>query len=393
MRGRPTFVSATGIALAVVLLLAVAAWVLLDGLGLFSPGALNAEAGPRALGGVHSHAELGDRCGACHPAPWSGRSSADACLDCHTGVAAELKARKGLHGGLAGDRGQLACGPCHPEHDGPQGALTAVDESRFGDAHDATGFSLASHRETAQGGGFTCADCHPDGYRRFDQAVCSACHREIDAAFMDRHQATYGKDCLACHDGTGRVGADFDHGATGFPLEGKHADVPCADCHEDANVGGRPEGHTGGLLRVPRRRRRARRRLRPALRRVPLGRGVGRRHLRPRRLPPRPRRRGAQGHVRDLPPGRDGHVHVLRVPRAHHGQRARRARRAFARRAQGLRALPPRRPRGRGRLTITAAGTTPGCWRGRRTRPARPGRSAPGSRTGWRPCPTAGASG
>jgi hypothetical protein len=234
MRGRPGFVSATGVALALLLLAGVAVWVLLDGLGLFSPGALNAEAGPRALGGVHSHAELDDRCGACHPAPWSGRTTADACLDCHTGVAAELEARKGLHGGLAGDRGQLACGPCHPEHDGPRGALTAVDESRFGDAHDATGFSLASHRETAQGGRFACADCHTDGYDGFDQAVCSACHSEIDAAFMDRHEATYGKDCLACHDGTGRVGADFDHDATGFPLEGKHADVPCADCHGDA---------------------------------------------------------------------------------------------------------------------------------------------------------------
>ena len=95
MRGRPGFVSATGVALALVLLAGVAAWVLLDGLGLFSPGALNAEAGQRTLGGVHSHAELGDRCGACHPAPWSGRSSADACLDCHTGVAAEIEGPRG----------------------------------------------------------------------------------------------------------------------------------------------------------------------------------------------------------------------------------------------------------------------------------------------------------
>ena len=97
--------------LAVILLLAVAAWVLLHGLGLFSPGALNAEAGPRALGGVHSHAELGDRCGACHPAPWSSRSSADACLDCHTGVAAELGAREGLHGGLASESARSPAAP------------------------------------------------------------------------------------------------------------------------------------------------------------------------------------------------------------------------------------------------------------------------------------------
>jgi hypothetical protein len=109
-----------------------------------------------------------------------------------------------------------------------------LDEAAFGDAHEATGFSLASHEETARGEAFTCADCHPRGYGRYEQRVCGACHREIDAAFMDRHEATYGRDCLACHDGSGRIGADFDHGATGFPLEGRHADVPCAECHRDA---------------------------------------------------------------------------------------------------------------------------------------------------------------
>lgn len=234
MRRRPSFISGTGIVLAAVLLLVVAAWVLVDGRGLFSPGPLNAEAAAEPLGGVRSHAGLGGDCAACHPAPWGGRTMADGCLECHDEVAAELKAREGLHGGLAPQGGALACGPCHPEHGGPHGPLTAVDERAFRDAHEATGFSLASHEETAQGGSFACADCHPGGYERFDQGVCTACHREIDAAFMDRHETTWGRDCLACHDGTGRNGAGFDHAATGFPLRGKHVETACTECHEGA---------------------------------------------------------------------------------------------------------------------------------------------------------------
>lgn len=235
MRPRPSFISGTGMVAAVVLLLAVAVWVLVDGWGLFSPGPLNAEATGQTLGGVRSHAGLGNDCGACHAMPWSGGTMAEACLDCHAGVAAELKAEEGLHGGLA-DSDALACGPCHPEHDGPSGALTVIDEAAFSEAHETTGFSLASHRETAQGGDFACADCHPAGYRRFDQAVCSACHRAIDAVFMDRHAATYGDDCLGCHDGTGRIGAGFDHATTGFPLEAGHVGVPCAGCHDGAGT-------------------------------------------------------------------------------------------------------------------------------------------------------------
>ena len=95
-----------------------------------------------------------------------------------------------------------------------------------------TGFSLQSHRKTESGGSFTCADCHPKGYERFDQAVCADCHADIDAAFMKEHEAAFGKDCLACHDGTGNV--SVDHNKFAFKLTGKHAAVACDDCHEGA---------------------------------------------------------------------------------------------------------------------------------------------------------------
>jgi len=244
MKKRPGFVSATGIVAAVVLLAGVAVWALASGDAMFSPGGLNAETraatvggatsagGVMALGGVATHDQLRDDCSACHPAPLSSQTMADRCLACHKGIAGQIDAGKGLHGHLAGTRSSPICRGCHPEHHGPHGALTNLDVATF--PHDATGFSLRSHRRTDGGAKSTCAGCHPGGYETFDQAVCTDCHAKIDAQFMSRHRAAYGEDCLACHDGTGRDGAGFDHSKTSFPLTGKHAKVACPDCHASA---------------------------------------------------------------------------------------------------------------------------------------------------------------
>lgn len=242
MKRRPAFMSATGFVAAVVVFLGAGAVMHLAGPGLFSPGALNAQTSadltPRAdataepLGGVTSHAQLGDECSACHPAPWSSRTMADACLGCHTRVGDEIKTQDGLHGRLEGMRTSPTCNACHPEHNGPDGSLTTLDEAEFRSTHDMTGFSLKTHRKTESGGGFTCADCHPKGYARFDQAVCAACHAEIDAAFMKEHESAFGKDCLGCHDGSGNT--SVDHSKFAFKLTGEHASVACGDCHKGA---------------------------------------------------------------------------------------------------------------------------------------------------------------
>jgi len=230
MRSRPGFVSATGIVAAVILLLAVLGWTLAKGPVLFSSGPLNADAKGSALGGVTSHAELAGDCGACHPAPWSSRTMADACLACHKGVGDQIKAQKGVHGGLAGMRSSPTCRGCHPEHNGADGALTVIDPTTF--PHDLTGYSLRGHSRTAKGARFTCADCHPKDLMSFDQAICADCHAGIDAGFMKQHEATYGKDCLPCHDGSGRP--TVDHSKFPFKLTGKHAKVACDKCHPSA---------------------------------------------------------------------------------------------------------------------------------------------------------------
>ncbi len=124
------------------------------------------------------------------------------------------------------------CGSCHPDHHGPTAALTVLDQSF---PHGVTGFSLSHHREKSGGGRFTCDDCHPKGYAAaFDQTICTDCHAGIDAAFMKEHEASYGSDCLGCHDGSGD--AKVDHSKFAFKLTGKHEGVPCADCHAGAKT-------------------------------------------------------------------------------------------------------------------------------------------------------------
>jgi hypothetical protein len=50
-------------------------------------------------------------------------------------------------------------------------------------------------------------------------AVLAAAHPPIDTR------------CNACHSTSGWKPVTFDHGKTGFPLEGRHLDISCAGCH------------------------------------------------------------------------------------------------------------------------------------------------------------------
>ena len=246
MTGRPrkrSVFSLLGVIAAVVVAGLVLVWTLSLGPSLFSPGALNAQASGKTVGGVTTHAELGKDCGACHPAPWSAQTMASKCEGCHQDVASQYGGKTGLHGHMGGAAGQGNCQGCHPEHRGATAALTSLDAASFD--HSLTGFSLSSHRRTAQGRPFACADCHPKSLTAtFDQGICTTCHQKMDAAFMTRHISQFGKDCLACHDGSGGLGKNFDHAKTGFPLTGAHTSVACAKCHTST-------GTASGFKNVP----------------------------------------------------------------------------------------------------------------------------------------------
>ncbi len=202
------------------------------GSAMFSPGALNAQAGAE-IGGVASHAETGANCASCHPAPWSSETLAGRCMACHTPIQQDNADATSLHGGFLAQDIHSTCRDCHTDHRGPAGELTIIDPLTF--PHTATSFDLAAHAQTEQGLPFACIDCHPDSLTGFELQLCADCHQELDPAYMDGHLLDFGTECLACHDGVDRY-THFDHSQTDFMIDGAHSDPACRDCHSNART-------------------------------------------------------------------------------------------------------------------------------------------------------------
>lgn len=230
----PGFLSPLGVWASLITLVGLGVLTWFRGPVMFSPGPLNAVAGNRAVGGISTHAELAGRCEDCHAAPWSKQTMSDRCLDCHQDVAAQVRGQTDLHGKMSAANVPLACQGCHPEHRGADASLTVLSSATF--SHDLASYSLRGHERTAEGAKVTCADCHGQDLTRFDQATCTSCHTERDANWMQQHTTTFGSQCLSCHDGVDRYGADFDHNKVAFRLEGEHAEVHCAQCHTNATT-------------------------------------------------------------------------------------------------------------------------------------------------------------
>jgi hypothetical protein len=116
-----------------------------------------------------------------------------------------LKAPHALPGG------ETRCILCH--------SVNGWDDVRF--AHDRTGFPLKGlHKKTS------CKSCHPSGFAKAVPDRCSGCHR-------DPHAEEFGLRCEGCHDEESwrtRFTADA-HRRGNFPLSGRHALIPCTECH------------------------------------------------------------------------------------------------------------------------------------------------------------------
>jgi hypothetical protein len=233
MRQRLGCLSGTGLIAALIAALTIAGYIYARGGLLFNPGPLNAQSGS-ALGGVTSHAEIDDNCESCHTAPWESERMADRCVVCHTEIAAQLQDSGSLHGTLMHNNPELTCRDCHAEHRGPEAPLTVIDTEEF--PHDAVGFSLNAHQRISTGQRFTCDDCHAGDITSFTTDSCSNCHLQLDPVFTQDHLSTFGVACLACHDGVDRYGGDFDHNQFVFQLTGKHAEVSCLGCHQNAHT-------------------------------------------------------------------------------------------------------------------------------------------------------------
>jgi len=168
-----------------------------------------------ALGGQHSKAP----CAKCHPEVTlaSGAklrrykpvpTTCERChADVHRGAFADVAAALATHGTPR----PPGCVGCHS----PDGWRPAMFP------HEATGFALEGPHGRAQ-----CSDCHGNNLRRALSRECSTCHR-------DPHAGEFGARCAGCHEARSwrsTFNADA-HRRTSFPLIGRHAVLPCTECH------------------------------------------------------------------------------------------------------------------------------------------------------------------
>ncbi len=219
-----------GLAGALIVLVGVILAGLFKGGMMFSPGALNAQTGPAMLGGVISHAQIG-QCANCHAIPLSGQTMADKCLACHTDL---VQDPNNFHNVMVTQGKNTGCNSCHTDHRGATATMTLLSSTTF--PHSQVGFSLQAHQKMADGSPFQCSGCHTKGYTGFDQAVCTGCHTTLDASFTQGHTALFGQACLSCHDGKDTYGKNLNHQNVAFTLTGKHNAVLCQQCHIGATT-------------------------------------------------------------------------------------------------------------------------------------------------------------
>ena len=171
------------------------------------------------------------RCASCHKEATNGKKSAVGlfaiaefrkCSDCHA---------DGHNGQFAfrSDRGK--CESCHSDEGFIPSTYTVIQhkDSRF----DLTGAHIAT----------PCTACHLTGvvhskstrqFRWNGEIRCVTCHSDVHKA---QFQSSPKKECESCHTTQAWNSLLFSHESTRFLLGGKHAEIPCAKCHEKMDAG------------------------------------------------------------------------------------------------------------------------------------------------------------
>jgi hypothetical protein len=82
----------------------------------------------------------------------------------------------------------------------------------------------------------TCAQCHVNNNYTTLPTACYGCHRkDFTGTTKPAHVASgFPTDCTLCHSTANWTSSTFDHNSV-FPLTGKHATTPCAQCHTNNN--------------------------------------------------------------------------------------------------------------------------------------------------------------
>ncbi len=198
----------------------IAALMVSNGQGMFSPGALSAKSRTSAKpGGVSSHAALESNCAACHASPLSGQTMAGRCMDCHTNIRSQMDGHGPIHGTMPNG---LECRKCHTEHHGTQAAVTNL--ATFN--HDWAAFKLTGAHVQVE-----CASCHTTGVYQGTAQACVSCHAE--PAVPAVHKSKYGTNCTQCHSTTTFKGAVFNHNFFSINHGARRTSNTCATCHVD----------------------------------------------------------------------------------------------------------------------------------------------------------------
>ncbi len=171
------------------------------------------------------HGGAANACASCHADAHGGAlSGGDDCAACHASTRFDDVVREDFdHASrtafaLVGAHAAADCEACHAPF-----ALADEYGRTFGRAHAVFGASP----DAFASGAADCATCHADPH---------------EGRFRAPRVANGATSCARCHDQTDfAAGARerFDHALwTGWALDGAHASVACADCHDDAAATG-----------------------------------------------------------------------------------------------------------------------------------------------------------
>lgn len=192
----------------------------------------------------------GEKCESCHMTkdwketksfdhsktkyPLEGKHSNVKCMDCHNQT-------------LAGTLPlYLSCQACHSDyHEGqfrnrPDGGDCAACHTVNG--FKPTTFTISMHlitRFVLDGGHMAvpCNQCHTPYKTKsgktqiqftWENPECKICHQDVHRNQFEIH---YNNTCESCHISTSFNTVEFQHDKTQFPLDRKHQNVPCQDCH------------------------------------------------------------------------------------------------------------------------------------------------------------------
>ncbi len=157
-------------------------------------------------------------CADCHAGEYVVPFDVSTCVSCHYTIQADFTQAHALEFGM----------DCLNCHDGLETLGSDFD-------HNLLPFQLAGEHAQA-----ACADCHQNAHSmaelRSAPQDCYSCHQSDD-----NHQGLFGTNCAVCHTPEGWKPAKIDHNLAKFPLEGKHVDVDCEQCHADQVFVGTPQ--------------------------------------------------------------------------------------------------------------------------------------------------------